>query len=331
MTNDERADIWLEGGETMKVLNITHRDCLDGMTSSWLVKSVFPQAFILPALAGVPLPELPKGDWDLILVTDISFTLDEMQTLKHTGAEVVLLDHHETAFERLGETEWAAYLTRAMSGALITYNWLCDNYETDEAPLFSPGVYDVVAYISDNDTWQHKLDNSHAFAAFCYQNVDVSDPARAATDLNSLTFDWSQDHALFLTLGKQIQDVHQRGYDLSVKRAVWSSFAGYHSIPITCCPPEQSSSVGNILARQVVDTNTDLMADGDFAVCWSIERGDEGEAYARISLRSVTGSGLCLDLASSYGGGGHANACGFRMNPSEWFRMLGRETGEEWL
>jgi oligoribonuclease NrnB/cAMP/cGMP phosphodiesterase (DHH superfamily) len=311
------------------VLNITHAQCLDGMTSAWLVRKVFPSSTVIAWPAGEPLPPIPtiEGGWDLILVTDTSFTLEEMNSLKGLGAQVVLLDHHKSAFDRLEFTEWDAYLSKNMSGALLTYNWLCDAFGDND--YFPIPVGEIAQYVSDNDTWQHKLQRCKDFVAYAYQHVNVRDPVQALSDLDLLQDLWGIDPNNILNPGKQIREVFERLHRLGVDRAVWSDFAGYRNVPIANVDWSLKDDVGNLLAKEALARNSDNEFAADFSICWYIEV-DEGEAYVRVSLRAATDSGNCLDFATMYGGGGHIRACGCRFKPSEWFKMLRDETGEEW-
>jgi oligoribonuclease NrnB/cAMP/cGMP phosphodiesterase (DHH superfamily) len=313
------------------VLNITHASCLDGLTAAWLVKKVFPDCTTIAVPAGSPLPGLPEGEWDLILVTDTSFTLDEMNRLKATGAEVVLLDHHKTAWERLAGTEWGAYLSHNMSGALLTENWLADYYSSIVGDNgFPDGVSAVVSRISDHDLWEHKAYRARDFIASVMHYVPMDDLPAAFVILDQFAHALVDDQGHLLADGALIREVYQKGYDQAAARAVWGSFAGYRNVPVVNCDWTQSSDVGNILARLAHERNAGDPHAADFAVCWCVDIDEQGGAYIRVSLRSVTDSGQCLDFAQFHGGGGHIKACGCRFKPSYWFTMLGETTGEQW-
>jgi nanoRNase/pAp phosphatase (c-di-AMP/oligoRNAs hydrolase) len=58
------------------------------------------------------------------------------------------------------------------------------------------------------------------------------------------------------------------------------------------------SQIGNALS----------LKSGTFALMWSVDR--QGEV--KIGLRSQPGFD-CIPLAESFGGGGHAQACGMRL------------------
>jgi len=311
-----------------KVLNITHAGCLDGACSTWLVRKAFPDCTILSVGAGRPLPPLPEieGGWDLILVTDISFELEDMDRLDATGAEVELLDHHKSAFDRLGDTKWAAYLSKTMSGSLVTYNWLCDYVKDD----WDEATQEIVAYHSDIDLWQFKLPRARDFLHYNYAKVRISNIEESLADLDALHAKWSANPVAVLDLGEVMRERAERQIARAADRVVWSDFMGYRNVPVVNCEADLSSEVGNYLARQAKEKNAGNDFAADFAVCWMVDTNDHFEAEIKVSFRSVTGSGNCLDLATQYGGGGHIKACGCRFKPSVWFKMLRDETGEEW-
>lgn len=309
----------------MRVLNISHRGCMDGLVSAWLVRKTFPDATTVLAHAGGPLPLLPEVDFDLVLVTDISFTEEEMEGLVETYGEgkVVLLDHHDTAIKRFQYTDFAPYLSYTMSGALITYHYLMDHYpEVDLLPYF-----DVVNYTSDRDLWAFRLDSSRAFSAYMFHNIPLDDSEKGFEALDLLT---ATPSATIIQTGQAIDEVNARAVAKAVDRAVWTSFAGYHNVPVVNVDYTLASDVGNALAKRAWEQNQNKDFGADFAVCWSVDSDDWGNAVVKVSLRAVTDSEQCLDFATSHGGGGHKRSCGVRFTPSKWFKLLSHETGSEY-
>ena len=68
------------------------------------------------------------------------------------------------------------------------------------------------------------------------------------------------------------------------------------------------SLIGNTLSEK----------SGSFALLWSAHKS----GAIKVGLRSQPGFD-CIPLASSMGGGGHAQACGFKMEASRLVELLG--------
>ena len=67
------------------------------------------------------------------------------------------------------------------------------------------------------------------------------------------------------------------------------------------------SLVGEVLSKK----------SGTFALMWTAGKG----GIVKVGLRSQRGYN-CIALAESMGGGGHAQACGFKMNPERLPQLL---------
>ena len=73
------------------------------------------------------------------------------------------------------------------------------------------------------------------------------------------------------------------------------------------CPGAFTSEVGNILAEQF----------GSFALLWTVSKDN----IVKVSLRAVK-TFNAIPLAEAMGGGGHPQACGFRMGVERLNELL---------
>lgn len=283
----------------MHVLNISHKDCLDGLTSAWLVRRAFcaPTDKVVTALAhaGEPLPEFPRQWYDLILVTDISFNLEEMEYLA-THGPVVVLDHHESAFRTLAGTPFAGYLSRAMSGALLTYNYL-----TDHDYRLVPEAYDMASYVSDGDLWEFKMPDSKAIQAFLRLRV------RGLDDVGPTALSLGTRRGECRRVGETVLVVTARQVEDACRKASRVTMGGLEGVPCVNSTVLRSE-VGNALAQR---------SPHGFGVVWWQERGK-----VLLSFRAIDSSGKCLKIAEELGGGGHLRACGASLDYDAWSKIL---------
>lgn len=283
----------------MKVLNISHKDCLDGIVSAWLVKKAFcaPQdevtTLFFPAGAALDFSQIPPGC--LTLVTDTSFTVEELLKLESLGP-VRVLDHHKTAIDRLGNTKFKTFLTDKISGALITYKYLTETVPKDWGIKLPPEAEILAQYVSDADTWSFNLYKSREIQAYLHHEIEkVEDVGPAALRL-LLNFGAcvNQGDVLLQAKAKQVRN--------AVDRA--ECMGGFHVVN----SPVYQSEIGNALAKK---------SSAGFSIVWWAETVDR----YRLSFRAVDDSGHCLRIAESLGGGGHVRACGASISRVD-FRTL---------
>jgi len=152
-------------------------------------------------------------------------------------------------------------------------------------------VPDLIRFVQDRDLWTWEFPQSAAFLS--------------ALDLEPNEFPRWAEIAAFTP--EQVEAFCQRGTAMNEKflhlcadiaqGAAPVVFNGQSGLMVNC-PGAFCSEVGNILAEQC----------GTFALLWSVSK----DGVVKVSLRSVpTFNGIAL--AESMGGGGHPQACGFRM------------------
>lgn len=231
------------------------------------------------------LVDLPPLDGRAVYILDFSFDPELMRGIEQRAAKLVMLDHHKSAAEKL--TGFACrcgvvHFDMGKSGSRLAWEF----FQADRA------LPDLVRFIEDRDIWKWEFEESAAFLA--------------ALDMELQTFERWAEIASFTPA--QLQDFMARGAAMDEKyRKLCADIAAgaqplvFNGVPglMVNAPGMFHSLVGDILSKQ----------SGTFALMWSAA----GNGMVKAGLRSQRDYD-CIPLAESMGGGGHAQACGFRMS-----------------
>ena len=229
------------------------------------------------------LADLPAVDGRAVYILDFSFEADLLRAIDERAARLVMLDHHKSAAEKL--TGFACrcgvvHFDMARSGARLAWEF------------FHPGapVPALVRYVEDRDLWKWEYEESAAFLS--------------ALDMEPQTF--ARWHEIAAFTPAQLTQFMARGAAMDEKfRKLAASIAegaqplvfnGIEGLMVNA-PGMFHSLVGDLLSAKT----------GTFALMWSA--GPKGVKAGLRAQRNFD----CIALAESMGGGGHAQACGFRM------------------
>lgn len=269
-----------------------HSHCPDGFTAAWLVFwHLNGDVDMVPMAYNRPAPDVTgKNVW----VVDFSFSLDETILMAQTAATLRVLDHHESALRNLAEFPRDDFetahieLDMGRSGAKITYDYI-----EEAAGSHSQGADLFVRYIQDRDLWTKALPDSEAvFAAISARPYTVD----AWSELCWSFFE--HGHAALAKEGAAIQMYRERMIESAVAGATEVTIDG-HQVLVANCSYEIASDVAGQLAL------------GRSFGAYYVDRGDE----RHWGLRSTKDAPHALnvaEIAEKFGGGGHANASGFR-------------------
>ncbi|MDP2257260.1 MAG: DHHA1 domain-containing protein [Polaromonas sp.] len=240
--------------------------------------------------------ELPALSGRAVYILDFSFSPEIMQGIEARAAKLVLLDHHKSAAEKL--TGFACrcgvvHFDMNKSGARLAWEF------------FHPAapVPDLVRYVEDRDIWTWHYPESAGFLA--------------ALDMEPFDFARWAEIAAFSPA--QLLDFMARGQAMDEKFSKLAADMAEGAQPITFngqsglmlnAPGVFHSLIGNILSAQ----------SGTFALMWNAAKG----GVVKVGLRSQR-SYDCIALAESMGGGGHAQACGFKMGTERLPELLSGE------
>ena len=119
-----------------------HRDCADGFGAAWAAYQKLGYAGVSyhSCSYGEPPPEMEPGGEVYIL--DFSFPRNVMLEIMERY-ETVLIDHHETAEEEIGDLPGCHFDT-SHSGAVLAWRWF---HEESKMP-------EILLYVEDRDLWK---------------------------------------------------------------------------------------------------------------------------------------------------------------------------------
>lgn len=238
--------------------------------------------------------DLPALDGRVVYILDFAFSPEIMGEIDTRAAKLVMLDHHKSAAEKLTGFSCrcgVVHFDMNKSGARLAWEF------------FQPqrALPDLVRFIEDRDIWKWEFAESAGFLA--------------ALDMEAQTFEHWAEIAAYTP--EQLTAFMARGQAMDEKFSKLAADIAMGAEPVTFngqqglmvnAPGMFHSLVGHILSEK----------SGTFALIWTASKG----GVIKVGLRSQRGYD-CIPLADSMGGGGHAQACGFRINAARLPELLG--------
>ena len=272
------------------------RGCADGFgaaLAAWMFYGDSAEYLGLDHGDIVTIDDLPDVRGRAVYILDFSFSADVMVALDERAAKLVMLDHHKSAAEKL--TGFACrcgvvHFDMNKSGARLAWEFF--------QPL-TP-VPPLLQYVEDRDIWKWEFAQSAGFLS--------------ALDMEPQSFERWRDIASFTPA--QLEQFMARGAAMDEKfRKLAADIAEgaqplvFNGVPglMVNAPGMFHSLVGDILSAQ----------SGTFGLMWSA-----GANGVKVGLRAQRNFD-CIALAESMGGGGHAQACGFKMKAQRLPELLG--------
>ncbi|MDD5335346.1 MAG: DHHA1 domain-containing protein [Rhodoferax sp.] len=230
------------------------------------------------------LDDLPALAGRAVYILDFSFSPALMHGIEERAAKLVLLDHHKSAADKLNGFAsrcGVVHFDMKKSGARLAWEF----FQSERA------LPDLVRFVEDRDIWAWQYPESAAFLAA----LDM-EPFEFARWNEIVAFDAPQ-LSKYLERGRAMdQKFRQLATDIAegAQALVFNGTAGL----MVNAPGAFHSLVGDILCQR----------SGTFALLWSVDKS----GLIKVGLRSRQGFN-CIALAESMHGGGHAQACGFKM------------------
>jgi len=227
--------------------------------------------------------ELPPLAGRAVYVLDFSFGPELLAEIDARAAKLVLLDHHKSAAEQLAGFACrcgALHFDMTKSGARLAWE------------LFHPHapIPALLQYVEDRDIWKWEFAESAAFLSA----LDMEEQGFARwREIADFTPEQLQQ---FMVRGEAMDQKYRKLCADIAEGAQPLVFNGITGLMVNA-PGMFHSLVGDILSAKT----------GTFALMWSA-----GEKGVKVGLRSQRNFD-CIALAESMGGGGHAQACGFKM------------------
>jgi oligoribonuclease NrnB/cAMP/cGMP phosphodiesterase (DHH superfamily) len=273
------------------------RSCPDGFASAlaaWLFYQGKAEFLGLDHGDVKSVDDLPALSGRAVYILDFSFSPELLRGIDERAAKLVLLDHHKSAAEKLSGFTCrcgVVHFDMHKSGARLAWEF------------FQPDMPmpDLVRFVEDRDIWVWQYPESAGFLAAL--DMEAFDFARwaeiAAFSPAQLTAFMARGQAMDEKFSKLAADMAEGAQPVV--------FNGQSGLMVNA-PGVFHSLVGDLLSRQ----------SGTFALMWSATKGGVVKGGLR-SQRSFD----CIPLAESMGGGGHAQACGFKMGPERLPELLG--------
>ena len=228
--------------------------------------------------------DLPTLAGRAVYILDFSFSPDIMRGIEERAAKLVMLDHHKSAADRLDGFTCRCGMVHfdlSKSGARLAWEYFWPE----------KALPDLVRFVEDRDIWVWQYPESPGFLA--------------ALDMEPSEFVRWQEIAAFDA--GQLSDYIERGRAMDEKFSMLAAGIAEHALPLVFngvrglvvnAPGVFHSLVGDILSKK----------SGTFAMMWSVDKN----GVVKAGLRSQPGFN-CIPMAESMRGGGHAQACGFKM------------------
>lgn len=255
---------------------IYHANCSDGFGAAWAAhKALGGRAQYYAAFHGDPPPDV-KGKH--VVIADFSYDLETTKKMIEDSASLVILDHHKTAKERLGDLPQLLF-DNNHSGAVLSWNYF---HPGKEPPRF-------LKYIEDRDLWKWELPYSKEFSAafdmvlWEFEEFEKFEDDSVVDDaINRGKYILAYSKTVIKKICEKAQPRKWRGKNVMlVNSSHWQS------------------EIGNKLSQ-----------DCDFAVIWYYSHETH---KSRVSCRSFHEEVDVTEIAQLYGGGGHKKAAGFEL------------------
>ena len=262
------------------------RRCPDGFgaaLAAWLYYGDKAEFLALDHGEVQTVADLPALDGRAVYILDFSFPADILRAIDDRASKLVMLDHHKSAAEKL--TGFACrcgvvHFDMNKSGARLAWEFF-----HPEQPIPA-----LLKYIEDRDIWKWEFPESGGFLSAL--DMEPQDFARwseiagySPTQLDA-----------FMARGVAMDEKYRKlAHDIA-EGAQPLVFNGIEGLMVNA-PGMFHSLVGDLLSAKT----------GTFALMWSA-----GTGGVKVGLRAQRNFD-CIALAESMGGGGHAQACGFKM------------------
>jgi uncharacterized protein len=255
--------------------------CLDGMAAAAVAWHALPaSAVFIVGRYQEALPEFEPNS--LICLLDFSYPRAVVEGLLAKGHLVVILDHHKSAFEDLAGLSHEHLDMRfnmSKSGAMLAWEYFRPNTPPP----------DLIRHIQDRDLWLFKDGCTKPITTALFAIPGLSYKNILDTDVHSL---YEKGRILLAAHDKEMEVLMKIS---RVPLTLKLPDKTYELIAVNCSP-KYASDIGNAMAKEQ-----------EFGVTYYDTFS--GREY---SLRSIGDFDVSY-IARFYGGGGHKNAAGFKI------------------
>jgi len=264
----------------MLPLVIYHANCWDGFCAAWVARKALGEIEAVAAQYGTRPPDVTGR---VTYVLDFSYPTTAMEIIALQAEQLVVIDHHQTAFATLDRLRHYEHTTciydNEKSGGRLAWEFFFPRHQWDSAPW-------LVDYTEDRDLWRHALPDSQEINAALRSyplDFDLWDRFESRSRL-----------AYFKTEGQAIRRREQQIVTDHLRHARRQYICGHH-VPVVNATVLFSEIAGEL-------------AKGEpFGACYF----DRSDGKRQWSLRSTPEGIDVSEIAKANGGGGHQHAAGF--------------------
>ena len=251
-----------------------HADCIDGFGAAWAAwRRLGDGAEYVPVIHGNPPPDVTGKQ---VTIVDFSYSRELLLEMADKAAALRVVDHHKTAQENLAGLDFCTF-DMNKSGAVLSW----EHFHPDTP------VPQLLLHVQDKDLWNWALPGSAEIT--CALRAYPFGFARWSEWVDG----WDTWEKALHVEGAAILRYQSEVVKGVVANAGEITLAG-HKVMCANTPILQSEVAGTL-------------AEGrPFGVAWYQANG---RRY--YSLRSRDGGLDVAEIASHFGGGGHAKAAGF--------------------
>jgi oligoribonuclease NrnB/cAMP/cGMP phosphodiesterase (DHH superfamily) len=231
--------------------------------------------------------DLPAVAGRAVYILDFSFSEHILRAVEEQAAKLVLLDHHLSAAEKLTGFRCRCgmvHFDMKKSGSRMAWDFFHPDKPTPK----------LIQLVEDRDIWVWQYPESEGFLAALDMEPFEFERWQAIADFDA------QQTADYIARGEAMNEKFIKLAEQLLDNAQTLVFNGVKGLMVNA-PSAFHSQVGDFLCQK----------SGTFALMWTVDK----KGIVKCGLRSKPGFN-CIPLAASMGGGGHAQACGFKM-PSQ--------------
>lgn len=273
-----------------------HKNCADGLAAAAVMME-----FLHGIVGTVEYHAIQYGDAlpavgadDRIYMVDFSVSLNDLHAIYQAGPKcVTIIDHHESFAENVPALKKSGYLGLEIRydgnkcGAVLAWEYC---FPQSSVPYF-------LEYIQDRDLWQWRHGEKSRVISAGIRLMDQTIEA-----YNEMLFSFGDQFNDIFHQGLAAGRMTQKYVEASMAKAVFCSFRGVDAVMVNASWTMCNSELGEGLLKN--------NPAAQVAVMWW-EEEDGGRVYSLRSRKDYS----CLPIAQAMGGGGHAQACAFKVEP----------------
>jgi oligoribonuclease NrnB/cAMP/cGMP phosphodiesterase (DHH superfamily) len=275
-----------------------HKGCTDGFAAAWVAHLRLkgkPNVFYHAVAHGDEPPwEHLRGK--NVAIVDFSWPRDVTLQIKEEAKGFVLLDHHKTSKNNIGDVVGCTIYMED-SGATLAWCYFAMSGSSWLRELKRPRV---LAYVKDRDLWRWQEPHSREFNAALFVEVPNDFDEWNGRFLGPST---DQIERNMIKAGRHYLVLLKKLADGVAKWALERVWRGLRCRVAQVNPRSLASEVGESILRQ--------HSDARVALCWTY---DDWKKCYNVSVRTREGETDATLIAEQFGGGGHPAAAAFKID-----------------